>query len=218
MALSVREQCRWFELELKTTELQSKWESIINKSDEFYSSYGSLDGVLEKKCNSRLIVSGPLIDVYLKELGGIMFSKMCRGKATGIQSLSHVLIPWQVMVNIMLLIKGYGGSVNSKLKGGCKEKMFTVTINTENCARKIYNQRRCGRNLLSKRKFVKNADGKFVYSGCCKVVVTGITPIKISYYTKTQKASLSFCIQRYDDQDFALDAPLQSRLNGDLPS
>ena len=63
-----------------------------------------------------------------------MFSKICRGKATGIQSGSHVLIPWQVMVNIMLLIKGYGGSVNSKLKGGCKEKMFTVTINTENCA------------------------------------------------------------------------------------
>ena len=52
MALSVREQCRWFELELKTTELQSKWESIINKSDEFYSSDGSLDGVLEKNATA----------------------------------------------------------------------------------------------------------------------------------------------------------------------
>ena len=123
MALSVREQCRWFDLELKTTELQSKWESVINKSDEFYSSDGSLYGVLEKKCNSRLIVSGSLIDVYLKELGDIMFSKMCRGKAAGIQSGSHVLIPWQVMVNIMLLIKDYGRSVSTKLKGGCKEKI-----------------------------------------------------------------------------------------------
>ena len=52
MALSVREQCRWFELELKTTELQSKWESVINKSDEFYSSNGSLDGVLEKNATA----------------------------------------------------------------------------------------------------------------------------------------------------------------------
>ena len=50
-----------------------------------------------------------------------MFSKLCRGKATGVQSGSPVLIPWQVMVNIMLLIKGYGGSVETKLKGGSKE-------------------------------------------------------------------------------------------------
>ena len=137
-----------------------------------------------------------------------MFSKLCRGKATGVQSGSPVLIPWQGMVNIMLLIKGYGGSVEAKLKGGSKEKLFTVTINTENCARKVYNLRRCGKNLLSKRKFVKSADRKFVYSGCCKIVVTGITPITISYYTMTQKASLSFCIQRYDDQNFALDAQI----------
>jgi hypothetical protein len=215
MALSVREQSLWFQLELKTNEVQSEWESVINKSDEFYSHDGRLDGALEKKCNSRLIVSGPLVDVYLKELGGVMFSKLCRGKATGIQFGSPVLIPWQVMVNIMLLIKGYGGSVVSKLKGGNKEKLFTITISTEHCARKVYNLRRCGKNLLSKRKFGKNADGKFVYSGCCKIVVTGITPITIFYYTKTQKASLSFCIQRYDDEDFALDTPLQSRLNGE---
>ena len=64
-----------------------------------------------------------------------MFSKLCRGKATGVQSGSPVLILWQVMVNIMLLIKGYGGSVKAELKGGSKEKLFTVTINTENCAR-----------------------------------------------------------------------------------
>ena len=87
-----------------------------------------------------------------------MFSKLCRGKATGVQSGSPVLISWQVMVNIMLLIKGFGGSVKAKLKGGSKEKLFTVNINTENCARKVYNLRRCGNNLLSKRKFVKNLD------------------------------------------------------------
>ena len=212
---SVREKCQWFDLELKVTEVQGKWESLIDLPEEFYSSNGTLDGALEKKCNSRLVVSGPLVDVYVKEMGGIMFSKLCRGKATGIQSGSPVLIPWQIMVNIMLLTKGYGGSVEAKLKGGGKEKLFTVIIDTENCARKVYYLRRCGKNLLSKRKFVKNADGNFVYSGCCKIVVTRITPITISYYTKTQKASLSFYIQRYDDQDFALDAPLQSRLNGE---
>ena len=100
-----------------------------------------------------------------------MYSKMCRGKATGIQSGSPVLIPWQAMVNIMLLIKGYGGNVKAKLKGGSKEKLFTVTINTENCSRKVFHLRKCGKNLLSKRKFAENADGRFVFSGCCKIVV-----------------------------------------------
>ena len=52
MALSVREQCLWFELELKTTEVQSKWESVINKSDEFYSFNGRLDGALEKNATT----------------------------------------------------------------------------------------------------------------------------------------------------------------------
>ena len=105
--------------------------------------------------------------------------------------------------NIMLLIKDYGRNVKAKLKGGSNDKLFTVTINTENCSRKVFHQRRCGKNLLSKRKFVMNANGRFVYSGCCKIVVIGITPITISYYTKT---SLSFCTWRYDDQDFVLDA------------
>ena len=127
-----------------------------------------------------------------------------------------MLIPWEVMRNIMLLIKSYGGRVKAKLKGkGVRKSCLLPLFNTENCARNVYNLRRCGKNLLSKRKFVKSADRKFVYSGCCKIVVTGITPITISNYTKTQKASLSFSIQGYDDQDFALDAPLQSRLNGE---
>ena len=128
-----------------------------------------------------------------------MFSKMCRGKAIGIQSGSPLLIPWQAMVNIMLLIKGYDRNVKAKLKGGGNKKLFTVTINTENCSRKVFHLKKCGKNLLSKRKFVKNADGRFVYSGFCKIVVTGITTITISYYTKAQKASLSIYIQRYGD-------------------
>ena len=56
MALSLREKCLSFELELKTTEVRSKWESVINKSDDFYSFNGRLDGALKKECNSRLIV------------------------------------------------------------------------------------------------------------------------------------------------------------------
>ena len=69
MALSVREQCRWFELELKTIEPQSKSESVINKSDEFYSSNGSLDGVLEKKMQQQIDCQWTIDRCLLKRIG-----------------------------------------------------------------------------------------------------------------------------------------------------
>ena len=40
------------------------------------------------------------------------------------------------------------------------------------------------------------------------VVITNITPVKIIYNTKTQKTLLSFYIQRYNNQDIAVDAGL----------
>ena len=47
-----------------------------------------------------------------------------------------------------------------------------------------------------------------------KVVITNMTPMKIIYHAKTQKA-LSFYIHRYSNEDIAVDAVLQSRLNGE---
>ena len=69
MALSKREACPWFNLELKLHHVEEKWESETKQDEGFYTLNGILDGVLEKKCNSKLIVSGPLIHAYLKELG-----------------------------------------------------------------------------------------------------------------------------------------------------
>ena len=60
-----RKVCPWFNLELKLHYVEEKWESETKQDEDFY----TLNGVLEKKCNSKLIVSGPLIHAYLKELG-----------------------------------------------------------------------------------------------------------------------------------------------------
>ena len=47
-----------------------------------------------------------------------------------------------------------------------------------------------------------------IYAGCSKVVITNMIPVKIMYHTKTQKALLSFYIQRYSNEDIAVDLML----------
>ena len=53
---------------------------------------------------------------------------------------------------------------------------------------------------------------EFVYSGVSKVVVTERTPITITFYTKTQRVTTTFYVQRYGDNNFALDVALQSKM------
>ena len=95
MANSERESCHWFELGMKLHRVGSEWEDATDFGDEYYSFSGTLDPSAEKKCHSKLIVCGTVLDTYLKELG----------KITGIQKSSKLLIPWQVMVNFIILAK-----------------------------------------------------------------------------------------------------------------
>ena len=71
-----------------------------------------------------------------------------------------------------------------------------------------------GKNALEK-KITKGSSGLYMYAGFSKVVITNMSPMKMIYHTKTQKALLSFYIQRYNHEDVAVDAALQSRLNGE---
>ena len=141
--LSTREQCPFFELELQLHCVKEKWLSVTNKDgdDNYYSLDGALDAANEKASNNNLIVSGPKVACYLKELGNQMHSKLTRGKITGIQSSSSILIQWQVMLNIMRLIKRYGWKVVAETKKN-KEKLFTVTISGENCSGKVWHSKR----------------------------------------------------------------------------
>lgn len=211
MASSARELCPWFHLELEIHNVEKEWEKIIDNKGESYFSLGYLDPKTEKKCNSKLVVSGPMLHVYIKELGSLMLNKLARSKGTGVQSANSTLIPWQIMVQLMRLIMGYGGNVSAISKPH-KEKVFTVTID-ESCASKVFHPRRCGKNFVLRRKYTKSPTGNYVYAGCSKIAITNSTPIVLSYYTKTQKASLKFYIQRYDENGIALDAALQMKLN-----
>ena len=78
--------------------------------------------IIERKTHSNLVVSGPMVDVYIKELGSMMLIRLSKGRLTGIQQSSTILIPWQVYVNIIKLIKGYGGNIAAKLKKKQRKK------------------------------------------------------------------------------------------------
>ena len=156
MALSKRKVCLWIHLELKLHHVEEKWEATIKEDEDSYTLNGIHDNVVEKKCNSKLMVSGPLIHVYLKELGSLMLHKLCRGKMTGIQSANAILIPWQVMVNLMKLAQGYGATITSECKKN-KEKVFTVLINSEICGNKLWHPKRLGEKCSSKENSPKAA-------------------------------------------------------------
>ena len=52
-----------------------------------------------------------------------------------------------------------------------------------------------------------------VFNGIARVLVTEKTPIKLEYHYNTQRVSVTFYIQRYTDQNVAIDATLQYMLN-----
>ena len=167
--------------------------------------------------NNGLFVCRPMLDTYLKELGAMFLSKLLRGKITGIQQSSKLLIPWQVMVNLILLAKSYGAVVVGETKKNSKEKKIMRTVLTDSCISKIWHTVKCLRNCMSRRRYVKSAEDpkKYIYNGCSKVVVTPNTPLLLSYEPKSQKVVMTFYVQRYDKGNVATNAALQAKINAE---
>ena len=99
MAFSQRENCPWFELQLKTHFFEKQWQNeLADMEDSYFSINWELNSRIEKAAHAKLIVSGPMVDCYIKEFANQMMSRLSRGKHTWIMSTSQTLIPWQVMV------------------------------------------------------------------------------------------------------------------------
>ena len=102
---------------MKLHHVEKKWERCLEELDEeFYNCYGEFDATIGRKTHSNLTVSGPMVDVNIKELGSMILVRLSKGRLAGIQQSSTILIPWQVYVNIIKLIKGYGRNIATKLK------------------------------------------------------------------------------------------------------
>ena len=77
-----------------------------------------------------------------------------------------------------------------------------------------------GENFMKYRVFRKEPDqetGKptSTYKGRAAVVVSKNTPLIFRYSLKDSKVQVSFCVQQYTENDFAVDASLQTLVNMD---
>ena len=94
---------------------------------------------------------------------------------------------------------------------------MSVEINTTENAEKVFSPVRFqGTNFLKERQFEKvmeNGRKIFQYSGRAAVVVGKNTLITFTYQKKQEKLTVLFYVQRYDKEDFCLDATLQALLN-----
>lgn len=168
---------------------------------------GEMDSLHEEVCGNKLEVVGPMIDSYLRELGESLKKKQTHSKATGLVSPTVLFIPWSVFRHILTLVRGYGGDVNAS------KKTIGVVIAKQATARKLFSPARfSGQNYLARRKFNKQGDGKYHYSGRSAVVVTKNTPMRLDYNRATNRATLSFFIQRYTADEFAIDSQLQKTM------
>ena len=74
-----------------------------------------------------------------------------------------------------------------------------------------------GQDVLRKRYFSQQPKSKgklsSVYKGRSAVVVSKNTPFVVEYNLKSQKAMVTFYIQRYTAEDFVFDKSLQSLMN-----
>ena len=84
-----------------------------------------------------------------------------------------------------------------------------ILIKKQASARNVfYPSRFSGQNYLHKRKFRKQTDRKYHYAGRSSVVVTKNTPITLHYNMATNRLTYSAFIQRYTEEDFAIDNQL----------
>lgn len=170
----------------------------------------NLDPVLEEITGNKLEIVGPMLDGFLKEIGGLMFSKLSRSRMTGLMAPISLFIPYSIFKHIWVLVSGYGGDVNASKDG----QKISLLVNKPHTAEKVWSPARfSGENFLLRRNFEKipeNGRMVFHYKGKASVVITNKTPLKIDYSMKQQKAVVTFYVQRYDKEDFAIDASLQN--------
>ena len=145
----------WMHRELQLSMFEGEWykKNVINDNTD-YSMSKTLTGDSEKVVGNHLILSGPLVDSYLKQVGNAMSLKLSR-KTTGLATPINVFIPWQVANHILSICTGYGAEVKviNDQKNKNRNKVI-VFIAKEDSAQKIFNPKRFdGTYFLTKRKY-----------------------------------------------------------------
>jgi len=195
----------WLSKERKVKRYEANWykESVNQEDSNTYSMGGDLDGELEKIIGNHLLLSGPLVDQYLSQIGMAMLEKLRRSHLTGLVPPVVIFMPIQIYDYFSSLCVGYGGDIKKTTK---KTVIFLENMSK---VKQLWHPKRFdGSYFLCKIQ-------KMVYAGCAKVVVSLYTPIKLDYIESSQKLTVSFFIQRYDSKDYAIDKSLQALMNQD---
>ena len=194
--------------------VESKWLDAVWRC-KTKPNYGmqNLDATLEERCLLKLELTGPLVDGYLREIGRAFAAKLGRSRNTGLMPPVKLFVPYTIFRHICTICVGYGGTLTcNNVKG-----QIVVKINSIATATKVFSPVRFGGdNFLRKRHYskVKEAGRNILqYQGKAAVVVGEQTPILFEYSQKHEKATITFFVQRYDKDDFAMNLQLQALCN-----
>ena len=207
----------WSKQVLGLGRFEPEWFKVM-RNDLDFSCGGDMGNHVEKTIGNRLLLSGPLIDSYLEEIAKNIASKLSRSKLTGLVPPITFFIPWEVMSNFAGIFVAYGAEIKNVNKGKKNDKVVLFCEKLSS-AKKIFSPSRFdGSNYLRKRFFTKSVDAvskikETIYSGCAEFVFSINTPLRIDYVYSTSKAIITFSVQRYDKDDFCVDASLQKIIN-----
>ena len=140
-----------------------------------------------------------------------MSSKLGRSRQTGLMPPCRIYMPYNIFKHLANISRGYGADCT------VNKTNMTLEITSLSSAYKIFSPARFGgENLLKRRHFQKVVlKGRciFQFKGRAAVIVSKVTPIVMEYSFKKEKLTISFYIQRYDKDDFAIDLSLQTLVN-----
>ena len=195
--------------------VESEWHKTIllmhpNEKPNF--GMGNMDSKHEQVAGMKLELTGPLIDSYLRKIAKSIYQKLSRSNATGLMAPVRLFIPWQAYRHLLVLACGYGGDLTTQKKG----EVMVLTFTEFEKLFKVFSPARFeGENFLKHRLFRKSTENNKikVYKGRAAVIVTENTPFSLKYSMKDNRLECAFYVQRYTQDDFAIDASLQALIN-----
>ena len=107
----------WSAQQFKFSSFESNlFKENVSKSSLDYLCGGKFDEKTEKNLGNRLVLSGPLIDFYLEDMGRKMLSKLIKSKTTGLASPIVLSLPWEIVGKICSLCVCYGANLKNEAK------------------------------------------------------------------------------------------------------
>ena len=206
----------WIKTELRLSSFERPWLQNEIKFPKDYSMGSEMDSEIEKNVGNHLVLVGPMLDGYLKEIGIAMLSKLTRSHLTGLVSSIKLYIPWQIMRFMAAIFESYGGSIELLTPRNNTKNLFL--IEKQDTAVQLFNPSRFnGINYLKKRNYSKIKDHgisktKLSYAGESNVVSIN-TPIRMKYFHNINHLKVSYYIQRYNAEGFVVDTAVQSLVN-----